>query len=65
VEESGQLRLEVRDDGRGFEPEAPPRPEGTGLRSLRTRARRLGGAFEIASAPGATRVGLRMPVGAT
>lgn len=64
VEENGQLRLEVRDDGRGFEPEAPPRPEGTGLRSLRTRARRLGGAFEIASAPGATRVGLRMPVGA-
>jgi PAS domain S-box-containing protein len=41
--------LEVRDDGRGFSPEAA---RGLGLRNLRTRARQLGGQLELHSEPG-------------
>jgi two-component system sensor histidine kinase UhpB len=41
--------LEVRDDGRGFSPEAA---QGLGLRNLRTRARLLGGQLELHSEPG-------------
>ncbi|TMF46537.1 MAG: hypothetical protein E6I24_08240 [Chloroflexi bacterium] len=41
--------LEVRDDGRGFSPEAA---QGLGLRNLRTRAGLLGGQLELHSEPG-------------
>jgi signal transduction histidine kinase len=52
--------VEVRDDGRGFDPTAPPAvPQhasnsnsGFGLVSLRERARLAGGTLQISSAPG-------------
>lgn len=42
--------LEVRDDGRGFDPEAPE--SGRGLHNMRTRATELGGRLAIVTAPG-------------
>ena len=46
--------LIVRDDGRGFDPAAPPaRPgRGNGLRNMRQRLEKIGGRCEIRSAPG-------------
>jgi two-component system NarL family sensor kinase len=54
ADEGGGVRLEVRDDGRGFEPNASAAGEenGLGLVGMRERLRLLGGAFEIASRPG-------------
>jgi signal transduction histidine kinase len=46
------IRLEVEDDGRGFEPAAVRDHGGMGLTSMRERADRLGGSFSIVSAPG-------------
>jgi signal transduction histidine kinase len=46
------LELEIRDDGTGFDQDAP-RPGGLGLRSMRERVAAHGGAIEIASRPGA------------
>jgi signal transduction histidine kinase len=45
-----QLTLTVRDDGTGFD--AARQPTGHGLDNMRTRARLLGGACVITSAPG-------------
>ena len=57
----GRLRLLVRDDGRGFDPDAPPR-KGLGLGHLRERAALLGGTLRLSSAPGAgTTVDLAVP----
>jgi PAS domain S-box-containing protein len=54
------LVAEVADDGRGFDPEAPP---GTGLRGMRERVLRLGGDLRVESAPGeGTRVRVRVPM---
>jgi PAS domain S-box-containing protein len=50
---NGQVMLEVVDNGRGFDPQRPPRC-GLGLTSMRERARGLGGRLEIASRPGRT-----------
>jgi signal transduction histidine kinase len=44
--------LRIRDDGRGFQPDAIP-PNGFGLSGMRTRAQRVGGAVSIETAPGA------------
>jgi signal transduction histidine kinase len=44
------LRFEVRDDGPGFDPDAPH--DGMGLRNLRDRLDALDGRLEIVSAPG-------------
>jgi signal transduction histidine kinase len=50
----GTLRLEVADDGAGFDPADPElRARRLGLTSMEERAARLGGALEIRSAPGA------------
>jgi len=49
--ERGTLRLELHDNGRGFDPLAPS--EGYGLASLRNRAAAIGGSLSIVSAPGA------------
>ena len=62
--ESAQEALVVRieDDGVGFSPDAPRKPESFGLFGLRERASLIGGEATIASAPGAgTRVEVRMP----
>ncbi len=53
------LLVEVVDDGRGYDPEAPA---GTGLRGMRERAQRLGGELQVDSTPGeGTRVRVRVP----
>lgn len=55
----GRLRLEVVDDGDGFDPDGP---RGLGLIVMRERAQTAGGTLQIASAPGAgTRVSLQLP----
>jgi signal transduction histidine kinase len=52
-----KVRLEVRDEGRGFEPSAVLARQGpverVGLSSMRERVALLGGEFEIRSKPGA------------
>ena len=47
----GQVVLEVRDNGRGFDP-AARHPGHFGLDSMRSRAAEIGGSLTIASAPG-------------
>ena len=49
--EGGVLRLELHDNGQGFDPLTPT--DGHGLTSLRSRAAALGGSLAIVSAPGA------------
>lgn len=56
----GMLRLEVADDGAGFEPAAAA--DGTGLASVRRRIREAGGQVEVRSARGqGTRAVLTVP----
>ena len=58
-----EVLLEVRDDGRGFDPSGSF-PGHLGLRSMRERAAKLGGTVDIESAPGkGTRVRACMPSG--
>jgi signal transduction histidine kinase len=55
------VRLEVQDDGIGFDPERPERDTG-GLRNMTSRAREIGASLEIASSPaGGTTVVLNVP----
>jgi signal transduction histidine kinase len=59
------LRLSVEDDGQGFDPAqaATPREGHFGIQGMRERVKRLGGVFEIESAPGrGTRVAVTVPV---
>jgi PAS domain S-box-containing protein len=51
VQQDGQLRVEVRDHGKGFAVGSPQLMK-FGLFSIRERMRALGGAFEIQSTPG-------------
>jgi PAS domain S-box-containing protein len=65
---NGDLRLVVRDDGAGFDPEATHQRgdcgEGLGLLGMRERAALLGGRVKIRSAPGrGTEVRLTIPLG--
>jgi signal transduction histidine kinase len=65
-EKSGELSLEVRDNGSGFrmvgEMERAP-GDGIGLMGMRERAQHLNGSFAIRSAPGqGTVVNIRIPV---
>lgn len=54
-----QVSVQVEDDGVGFDPGSTPV---SGLDGLRDRAGQVGGALEVASAPGAgTRVTVRVP----
>jgi signal transduction histidine kinase len=56
----GRLRLEVTDDGRGFEPD---RASNNGLAGLQDRIRALGGTVTIASGPGrGTSIAASLPV---
>ena len=51
--DDGRLRMEVADDGAGFDPDDPElRSRRLGLTSMEERAERLGGRLEIVSAPG-------------
>ena len=61
-ENDGCVRLVVRDDGCGFDPEAALANGGFGLTSMRERAEALGGNVSIRAAPGAgATVDLRLP----
>lgn len=53
------LVLSVRDHGPGID---ETRPAGRGLRSMRLRAKRLGGTLDVSPADPGTRVSLRVPV---
>ena len=46
------LRLEVVDDGGGFDPALPPAAASVGLRGMRERAEALGGDLKVVSRPG-------------
>jgi signal transduction histidine kinase len=63
AQEGGGWRLEVRDDGRGFDPEAVRSPAHQGLDNMRRRAERLGGTLRVVSRPdgGGTRIILLLP----
>ncbi|HEY7832277.1 MAG TPA: sensor histidine kinase, partial [Ktedonobacterales bacterium] len=50
-EADGDLALEVRDDGQGFDPETAA--AGMGLANMRQRAAALGGSIQVESLPGA------------
>ncbi|SCD46965.1 Histidine kinase-, DNA gyrase B-, and HSP90-like ATPase [Streptomyces sp. Termitarium-T10T-6] len=61
-----ELTLDVRDDGRGFDPAAATpagRTGGFGLGGMRARAERIAGAVEVESEPGGgTAVSARVPL---
>jgi ligand-binding sensor domain-containing protein/signal transduction histidine kinase len=63
--EHGWLSLRVADNGRGFDcgRDLATVRDGHGLRSMRERARELGGGAEIHSGPGGTTITLRVPLG--
>lgn len=56
------LRLEVFDDGHGFDPEQV-REGILGLTGMQERARLIGADFHVSSRPGSTRVVLDLPLG--
>ena len=58
-----RIRLDVKDDGHGFAPDAPS--GGVGQASMRERARNVGGALTIKSGPTGTLVRMTVPVPAT
>jgi signal transduction histidine kinase len=58
--DDGQVRIEVRDDGKGFDPSAGP---GRGLLGMRERVEMLGGELEVDSHPGeGTRIATALPL---
>jgi ligand-binding sensor domain-containing protein/signal transduction histidine kinase len=63
--EHGWLSLRVADNGRGFDSARDHATvhDGHGLRSMRERAREIGGEAGIHSGPGGTTITLRVPVG--
>jgi signal transduction histidine kinase/ligand-binding sensor domain-containing protein len=63
--EPGEARLEVADDGAGFDPDAACRSGGMGLRGMFERAEQMGGRLAVDSEPGRgthVRVAVRYPV---
>lgn len=58
--DDADLRIDVVDDGGGFDP-AVPHPGHLGLRGMRERASLLGGSCEVTSRPGRTQVIARLP----
>ncbi|HEX7173025.1 MAG TPA: GAF domain-containing sensor histidine kinase [Candidatus Limnocylindria bacterium] len=50
--DADRLRLEITDDGRGFDAAAAPERGHHGLANMRTRAEALGAGYEVGSAPG-------------
>ena len=60
---SDGLRVEVSDDGRGFDSASPAAPAHRGITGMRERAELLNGRLEIHSEPGVgTRVRLEAPL---
>lgn len=61
--EKGEVRLEVADDGAGFDLDAPRTGHHTGLTNMRRRAESLGGSLLVESAPGqGTRIIVSLPL---
>jgi len=58
--QSGSLRLELCDNGKGFVPS--PANEGNGLANMRERTRRLGGEFEVVTNGHGTTLRLVVPL---
>jgi signal transduction histidine kinase len=62
----GAVVLQVRDDGRGFVPDAPRKPYSLGLMGLRERTELLNGTIRIESRPGrGTCIDVDIPVAET
>lgn len=64
----GRMRVEIRDNGCGFDPELAARGRGShfGLRIMHERAEQIGASLAVESAPGAgTCVVVELPVGAS
>jgi len=62
AKQDGELILEVRDDGKGFDP-TEPYPGHLGLHSIQERVAQLGGTCSIESAPAqGTRLCVRIPI---
>ncbi|WP_323127019.1 LuxR C-terminal-related transcriptional regulator [Rubrobacter tropicus] len=60
VVQNERLRIEISDDGKGFDPEEVP--AGVGTRGMRERVRALGGDLEVAGVPdGGARVTVEVP----
>jgi signal transduction histidine kinase len=60
---AGGLDVCIRDDGRGFDPQAAPTNDRLGLTGMRERVELLGGTFTIHSAPGAgVTIEVRLPL---
>jgi signal transduction histidine kinase len=60
------VTLRVADNGAGFDPQAPRKPNSLGLAGLRERVQLLKGTLVIDSGPGrATVIEARMPLGAS
>ncbi|SAL86248.1 sensory box histidine kinase/response regulator [Caballeronia arvi] len=63
ISTAAKLELRVRDNGRGFEPQAAHRKFSYGLLGMNERARLMGGSLTIDSAPGAgTTVSIHLPL---
>ncbi len=63
--DDGELRVEVRDGGQGFDPATATGGRHFGLALVRRRVEELGGALAVHSSPGSgTRVEARLPVAA-
>jgi two-component system nitrate/nitrite sensor histidine kinase NarX len=61
--DSGDLILEVRDDGTGFSPEDIPAPSRYGLQGMRERTELIGAEFQVISRPHeGTTVRVRLPL---
>lgn len=59
---NGAIEVEIRDNGRGFDPEANAENESFGLLGMRERAISIGGELSLNSKPGqGTTVALRIP----
>lgn len=59
----GEVLLEVRDNGRGIDPQDLSKRTSFGVRGMRERVRDLGGMLQIATMPeGGTQLSLRLPL---
>jgi signal transduction histidine kinase len=57
------LRLTIRDNGQGFDPQTLDEAEGLGMTNMRERANLVGGDFDVQSKPGGgTRISATIPL---
>jgi two-component system NarL family sensor kinase len=56
-----ELRLEITDDGRGFEADRPQRRGHHGVVNMRARTEAIGGRFDLDSGPAGTRIIIALP----